>query len=172
MLSFIQSILAFWCRLFTFAARDVICNSIVVFWRRLFTFADRVRDSSAASVSALQSGAWRSGAPKQADALRVMMLTGDSPASAARIGRLLGMDEVHAGLGPAEKLAAVQEARLAGAGCARGPGVIMVRMYSSSSSQCYCLPSLRPCWRFADAAVRQRGCWEGIGDPCRPCPRP
>jgi magnesium-transporting ATPase (P-type) len=85
-----------------------------------------VRASSAAAVGALSSGAWRSGAPSQADALRVLMLTGDSPNAAARIGRQLGIADVAAGLSPAQKLAAVQAARRRGVPSSRGPGVIMV----------------------------------------------
>lgn len=43
--------------------------------------------------------------------LRVLMLTGDHPRTAAAVGRALGIDEVEAGASPADKLARVQRLR-------------------------------------------------------------
>ena len=70
---------------------------------RAFTFEDQVRSSSAAALEALQQGSWRTSGPSRwlgwlpilgrlfkdgprlADALNVMMLTGDNVASACSI---------------------------------------------------------------------------------------
>ena len=70
---------------------------------RAFTFEDQVRSSSAAALDALQQGSWRTSGPSRwfgwlpglgglfrdqarpADALHVMMLTGDNVASARNI---------------------------------------------------------------------------------------
>ena len=70
---------------------------------RAFTFEDQVRGSSAAALRALQHGSWRTSGPsrwlgwlpllgglfrdgaRRADALHVMMLTGDNIASARSI---------------------------------------------------------------------------------------
>ncbi|KAK9826478.1 hypothetical protein WJX81_003446 [Elliptochloris bilobata] len=92
---------------------------------RLFTFEDELRPNAAATVAALQRGIWR-GRQASGDRMRVLMLTGDTAASARRVAAAAGIKDVQAGLAPEQKLAAVQAAREAGAGSARGAGVIMV----------------------------------------------
>lgn len=52
---------------------------------------------------------------------------GDNEASARRVAAAVGIEDVRAGLAPEHKLAAVRAVREAGAGSARGAGVIMVR---------------------------------------------
>jgi len=49
--------------------------------RRLFTFEDELRPRAAVAVAALQQGTW-SGRPRRHDRMRVLMLTGASPAGA------------------------------------------------------------------------------------------
>jgi Cu+-exporting ATPase len=44
----------------------------------------------------------------RAEGLRIVMLTGDSPATAAAVARTLALGDVHAGLSPAEKAAAIR----------------------------------------------------------------
>lgn len=65
---------------------------------RVFTFEDQVRPSSRAAVHALRSGKWRSERPRPADALRVIMLTGDNEDSAHRVAASLGITDVRAGV--------------------------------------------------------------------------
>lgn len=52
---------------------------------------------------------------------------GDNTATARRVAAAVGIEDVRAGLAPEHKLAAVRAVREAGAGSARGAGVIMVR---------------------------------------------
>lgn len=73
----------------------------------LFTFEDSIRQQSAEAVRALQTGSW-SGRPSASSAVRVIMLTGDSEASAQNVGRQLGIKDVRAALTPERKLAAVR----------------------------------------------------------------
>ena len=94
----------------------------------LFTFQDTVDSRSAAAVAALQQGSWRrpehrrlpskalsnplhktltassAGQRPSRDALHVMMLTGDTAASAERYAEQLGIADVRAGLTPEQKL--------------------------------------------------------------------
>jgi Cu2+-exporting ATPase len=56
----------------------------------------------------------------RADGLRITLLSGDVQARVARMGALLGIDEVHGGASPADKLNMVRAAQ------ARGEGVVMV----------------------------------------------
>lgn len=65
--------------------------------------ADTVRPGSAGAISALR-----------ARGLRVLMLTGDSPATAHAIGRELGIEDVEAGLLPEQKLARIDAEIAAG----------------------------------------------------------
>ncbi len=60
--------------------------------------ADRVKESAAPAIRALQ-----------AQGLRVVMATGDSRRVAESVARDLGIDEVHAALGPEEKGALVEQ---------------------------------------------------------------
>ncbi len=64
----------------------------------LLGFADRVRPGAAAALQALRA----------AGVKRVVMLTGDHAASAQRIAREAGINEVQAGLLPEQKLEAIQ----------------------------------------------------------------
>jgi Cd2+/Zn2+-exporting ATPase len=70
-------------------------------------------------------GSWWSGGPLAADAVHLLMLTGDSQASAARVAGELGITEVHAGLSPKDKLEQVRRLQHSGDG-KRGRGVVMV----------------------------------------------
>ncbi|UEJ81958.1 cadmium-translocating P-type ATPase [Brachybacterium halotolerans subsp. kimchii] len=65
--------------------------------------ADTVRPGSAGAISALR-----------ARGLRVLMLTGDAPATAHAIGRELGIEDVEAGLLPEQKLARIDAEIAAG----------------------------------------------------------
>lgn len=56
--------------------------------------ADEVKETSARAIAAL----------KGAGVTRTVMLTGDAPAVAERVGKELGLDEVHAGLLPQNKV--------------------------------------------------------------------
>ncbi|MDP8908174.1 MAG: cation-translocating P-type ATPase [Chloroflexota bacterium] len=67
----------------------------------LIAVADRLRPGAVEAVAAM----------RKAGAVRVVMLTGDSAAVATAIGRASGVDEVRAGLLPAEKAAAVNDLR-------------------------------------------------------------
>ena len=62
-----------------------------------FDVRDTLRADAAETVAYLRNAG-----------LRVLMLTGDSAAASAPIGNLAGIDEVEAGLSPADKLARVQ----------------------------------------------------------------
>ncbi|MBS1189374.1 MAG: cadA [Rhodocyclaceae bacterium] len=64
----------------------------------LFAIADPLRPTSKAAVARLR-----------AKGLRLVMLTGDNPATAAAIAREAGIDEFRAGVLPADKAAAVAE---------------------------------------------------------------
>ena len=71
---------------------------------RLFTFDDSVHQQSAEAVAALEQGSWRTGSLKRADAVRVVMLTGDRADSAQRVAQQLGISHVRAELTPEQKL--------------------------------------------------------------------
>lgn len=64
----------------------------------LLGFADRIRPEAAVALQAL----------REAGVKRLVMLTGDHAASAQRIAKEIGIDEVHAGLLPEQKLEAIQ----------------------------------------------------------------
>ena len=65
--------------------------------------ADRVRETAPDAVRSLQ-----------AEGLRIVMATGDSPRTARIVARGLGIEEVSAGLGPEEKSALVEDFRRCG----------------------------------------------------------
>src|SRR5699024_4246931 len=67
----------------------------------LLGFADRIRADAKANLDAL----------RHAGVKRLVMLTGDNAASARRIADELGIDEVHAGLLPEDKLEAIEAIR-------------------------------------------------------------
>ena len=69
----------------------------------LLGIADPIKDSTPDAISALH-----------ADAIRIVMLTGDSRATAEAVARALGIDEVEAGVLPEQKGAAIK--RLQGEG--------------------------------------------------------
>ena len=56
---------------------------------------DTLNERSTAAVAALLNGRWE-GSRQQRDAKHVVMLTGDNPASAERIARLVGIQDVRA----------------------------------------------------------------------------
>lgn len=64
----------------------------------LLGFADRLRPEAAAAIQQLRDSGVK----------RLVMLTGDHEASAQRIARQIGIDEVHASLLPEQKLEAIQ----------------------------------------------------------------
>jgi Cu+-exporting ATPase len=66
--------------------------------------ADAIKDSAAAAVSALHG-----------EGLRLVILTGDAPETAAVVARTLGIDAVRAGLRPADKADEIRRLREAGA---------------------------------------------------------
>jgi P-type Cu+ transporter len=70
----------------------------------LLAFGDAVKPTARAAVARLQ-----------ALKLKVVMLTGDNPGSAAAVAQELGIDEVRAEVMPADKAAAVQALRAGGA---------------------------------------------------------
>ena len=69
----------------------------------VFAVADRLKDTSAEAVAELAQMK-----------IATVMLTGDNPASAARIAEGSGITEVHAGLLPADKVARVKELQAKG----------------------------------------------------------
>jgi len=73
-----------------------------------FDARDALRPDAAEAVTTLRSTG------KGGAALRVMMLTGDSPVAAAPIAAQLGITEVEAGLDPAGKLARIRELQKSG----------------------------------------------------------
>src|SRR5699024_9914219 len=64
----------------------------------LLGFADRIRPEAAAALQALRDTGVK----------RLVMLTGDHAASAWRVARELGIEEVQAGLLPEQKLEAIE----------------------------------------------------------------
>ncbi|MEL6913136.1 MAG: heavy metal translocating P-type ATPase [Pseudomonadota bacterium] len=71
--------------------------------------AEALLPSAAGAVAALKGAG-----------LKVVMLTGDTPANAARMAAALGLEDVRAGLGPEDKLGVIQDLE------ARGAKVLMV----------------------------------------------
>lgn len=69
----------------------------------LVSVADRIKESSAATIEALQK-----------EGVRIVMLTGDSETTARAVARKLGMDEVVAGVLPEQKAATVKALQDAG----------------------------------------------------------
>ena len=62
--------------------------------------ADRVKETAADAIGALRGAG-----------LRIVMATGDNPRAAAAVAQEVGIDEVHAGIGPEEKSALVESLR-------------------------------------------------------------
>ncbi|MDR1855138.1 MAG: heavy metal translocating P-type ATPase, partial [Azoarcus sp.] len=76
----------------------------------VIALADRLRDDSAAALTRLRAAG-----------VKVTMLTGDHPRTAAAIARAVGIDDWRAGVLPADKAAAVEELKAAaGAGACVG----------------------------------------------------
>lgn len=73
----------------------------------VFSFSDSLHPKAAAAVASLHSGKWRG------EGMKLLMLTGDNPESAAAIAQAVGLpaDAVYAGLSPSDKLRIVEEAR-------------------------------------------------------------
>ncbi len=69
----------------------------------LVSVADRIKESSAATIEALQK-----------EGVRIVMLTGDSETTARAVARNLGMDEVVAGVLPEQKAATIKALQDAG----------------------------------------------------------
>lgn len=68
-------------------------------WLGLVTVADREREDAAVHLRALRTKGIE----------RIVMLTGDNPRVAQAVGRRLGVDEVHAGLMPEDKMRLIGE---------------------------------------------------------------
>lgn len=68
-------------------------------WLGLVTVMDREREDATAQIRALRATGIE----------RIVMLTGDNPRVAQAVGRRLGVDEVHAGLMPEDKVRIVSE---------------------------------------------------------------
>lgn len=64
----------------------------------LLGIADPIHDASPSAIAALHQRG-----------LRVIMASGDNPRTAAAVGKVLGIDEVHAGLSPVDKIALIRE---------------------------------------------------------------
>jgi len=73
----------------------------------VFRFSDSLHPKARAAAAALGAAKWRD------QGMRLMMLTGDNPASANTIAEKVGLsaESVNAGLTPADKLRIVEEAR-------------------------------------------------------------
>jgi Cu+-exporting ATPase len=69
----------------------------------IFAVSDPIKESTPAAIAALH----RLG-------IRLVMATGDNETTARAIGRQLGIDEIHAGLSPADKIALVRSLKSAG----------------------------------------------------------
>jgi len=78
----------------------------------LLAFGDRLRDGARQALAALQ----RAG-------VRTLLVSGDNQAAAARIAAEAGIDEVHAGLLPHEKVALVRELQRGGNVAMVGDGI-------------------------------------------------
>ncbi len=85
------------------AGRTVVLVGTVQGLRGILALEDTLRGNAPAVVAALH-----------AMGIRTVMLTGDHPATARRIAGCLGIEDVRAGLGPDDKVAAIAE--LAGEG--------------------------------------------------------
>ena len=73
----------------------------------VFSFRDSLHSKAAAAVADLSKGGWRDAG------MKLVMLTGDNPESAADIAGTVGLrsDAVYAGLAPGDKLRIVEQAR-------------------------------------------------------------
>lgn len=69
-------------------------------YQGFLTIADTIKENAQAAISRLK-----------ADGLTPVMLTGDGAASAEAVAKAVGIDQVHAGLLPQDKLARLQEIR-------------------------------------------------------------
>ncbi len=74
---------------------DTCCAKELDFLYLHFCVQDTLNDRSTAAVEALLDGGWE-GSRQGRDAKHVVMLTGDNPASANRIARLVGISDVRA----------------------------------------------------------------------------
>src|SRR5690606_1923395 len=68
-----------------------------------FAISDPIKDSTPGAVAGLH-----------ACGMRIVMATGDNEATARAVGRALGIDEIHAGLSPADKIKLVEELKSSG----------------------------------------------------------
>jgi Cu+-exporting ATPase len=85
------------------AGKTLVAVAVDGVFAGLIGVADRVREDSAAAVARLQ-----------AKGVRVVMLTGDHPATAEAIARHTGITDWRAGVLPGDKAAAVEALRQAG----------------------------------------------------------
>ncbi len=79
---------------------SLVCVAIDDVFAGAFGITDPVRESAAGMLSQMK-----------AEGIRVVVLTGDHEASATRVAKHLGIDEVHAGLLPGDKAEKVAEFR-------------------------------------------------------------
>ena len=73
-------------------------------WLASFYLREDLRDDARLTVDSLLSGG-----------VRVRLLSGDRPETAARVGRLAGIEDTRGGCSPAEKLSAMRQTQQAGA---------------------------------------------------------
>lgn len=75
----------------------------------LFLCEDTIRDASFVAIKSLLEGSWgRSRKGDASDACNIVMVTGDNEASARKIADKLGIQNVHSGLTPEEKLSLIK----------------------------------------------------------------
>lgn len=79
----------------------------------IIAFKDRLREGAAGTIRELRA----------AGVKKIVMLTGDNPGVAARIATELDLDEIHAGLLPAEKVRKIQELSESGNVAMVGDGI-------------------------------------------------
>lgn len=85
-------------------AKSTVWISVGDTAKGVFGISDPIKESSAAAIRELH----RNG-------IRVIMATGDNIRTAEAVGKALGIDEVHAGLSPGEKIQLVRKLKAAGA---------------------------------------------------------
>ena len=91
-------------RSFAASSDTVIALGNEAGWLALFRFGDEIRPQAAAMVARLR-----------ADGRQVVLLTGDAEPVARKVARILGIDEVHAGVSPQGKHEYVSQLQAGGA---------------------------------------------------------
>lgn len=68
-----------------------------------FCFKDQLQILTRSAIRALQNGSWKARRASEKHSKKLTILTGDTQSSAQDVGEVLGIDEIHAGVNPAEK---------------------------------------------------------------------